>query len=208
MTDWIMQNSELVQLGLDVAMTLVWLVYLHVIVQSFRRQRRADIHISFGAGGNWFVSNLGLEPIFIADIFAETETDEGSQIFQLSDRISADTPKTPNPVKATNHGPLKSGGFSSICSGKDLIRRIRASGGDPAKVSSVTISILAETAATENPVGAARTFRSQGVDESLTFSPQTIRTRQIKTRSGIRRLVTVVKKHNELGYSGGVSDSG
>lgn len=204
MDNWITQNADLVQLGLDAAITLVWIVYLHMFIMNLRRNRRADIHISLGASGKWFVSNLGLEPIFISDIFAKTETEGETRILELTDRYTdtdTDTENSgSNPFTVTTHGPLSSGGFMNICSRNDLVDRIRNDGRDPEEVKSVTISLLAQTAATDTPVGASRMFRSrEGGGGEPDFVPGSMRTRQIRDRPGVRRLTSIVRKEFRTG---------
>ena len=194
MTDWITENSALLSVFLDAMMAIIWLVYLQLLVMNLRRQRRADIHISLGGRGNWFVSNLGLEPIYISDILAETEIGGETRIFELTEKSDRADGPGPDPVATTNHGPLQSGGLMSICGRQDLLDRIERGGSIPNDVESVTISVLAETAATDKPVGASRRFRCVGGEDGPSFRPAKMRTRQIRSRLGIRRLTGIVKQ--------------
>ena len=46
MFEWISANSNVINAVANVAMLFVWIAYLQVFLQSFRRQRRALLHKS------------------------------------------------------------------------------------------------------------------------------------------------------------------
>ena len=193
MTGWISQNGELVRLGLDSAMTVVWIAYLHVFAQSMRRQRRSDIHISQSADGSWFVSNLGLEPIFVSNIIAEMHTGDDSRVLDLTDRCERTDSASGESAFVITHGPMSSGGYTKVCDRKELSEWIRSDVARPDELEWVTLSVLAETAATDTPVGASRRFRVRFGRGGARFLPETMRSRQIRGRRKVRRLMGVVR---------------
>ena len=193
MSEWISQNGEVLRLALDAAMTVIWIAYLHVFAQSLRRQRRSDIHISQSADGTMFVSNLGLEPIFISDIVAEVDAGAKTRVLELTDRCENVDPSSGEAAMVTTHGPMSSGGFSKICDRRELAEWLSSDISRHDEIDRVTLSVLAETAATDTPVGASREFRVRVGRNGPDFAPATLRTRQIRSRRNVRRLMSVVR---------------
>ena len=122
MMSWITAHSSGLQVILNGAMVLIWVLYLQIFLTSFRRQHRSDILITLGAGvglkARCFVTNLGLEAIYILDVLVEIETDEGKLRAIITDRTELSDDELNNPAEATNQGPLKSGDFIDIGSSR------------------------------------------------------------------------------------------
>ena len=63
---------------------LIWVVYLTAFLASYRRQRRPSILITSGAGrgmgAHCFVTNLGLEPVYVLDIILDLTRPDGSRV--------------------------------------------------------------------------------------------------------------------------------
>ncbi|TNC60456.1 hypothetical protein FHG71_22030, partial [Rubellimicrobium roseum] len=80
MLDWLSANSDAVNVVLNLAMLLVWIVYLQVFVSSYRRQRRANILISVGGGSGLdarcLVSNMSEGAIYIRSLVLDLITAE------------------------------------------------------------------------------------------------------------------------------------
>lgn len=189
MTDWIARHSDVLQVLSSAALTAVWLVYLQIIVSNMRRQRRPQILIATGAGGSWFVANLGLEPIYVADVIARAETGKETVSIRLTDRTDGNEPDLTNPVWSSNNGPLESGKFANIGYQSDIARHFRDSGGQSGNMDSVTILVLAEAAATDTMVGASRMFRRNPDSDDPWFIPQSRQTRQIRRRPQVAQLI-------------------
>jgi hypothetical protein len=93
----------------------------------------------------------------------------------------------------TTHGPMSSGGFAKICTRKELAEWISSDIDRPDEIDRITLSVLAETAATDTPVAASREFRVRSGRAGPEFAPSTLRTRQVRSRRNVRRLMGVVR---------------
>ena len=195
MTEWITSNSTLLQVVLNALMVVIWVVYLQVFLFSFMRHRRPEILITLGAGiglkTRCFVTNLGLEPIYILDIVVEFETTEGQHRAIVTDRTELSDQELNDPSQATNQGPLRSGNFMDIGSFETLVNRacsptyqLRAD----VDVETVEILVIAATAAKWSLIGAARTYKVISEDDRILLRPTSVTARQIYSFAGQRRL--------------------
>lgn len=194
--EWVAQHSPVLQVFLNGLMVLIWILYLQIFLTSFRRQRRPDILITVGAGvglkARCFVTNLGLEPVYLLDLLVEIETEEGMQQARITDRTELSDEELKNPAEATNQGPLKSGEFIDIGSFETLVKR--ASSEDHpfrpgADVFSIEITALIATATTSSLAGASRKYVVRcDEDGRIQLFPTNIIATQIRSRAGQRRL--------------------
>lgn len=203
MTEWISRHSDVLQIVVNLALMAVWLLYLQVIVSNMRRQRRPQILIATGAGGSWFVANLGLEPIYVADVIAQTETAKGTVLLRLTDRSDGSEQDPTNPVWSSNNGPLESGKFAMIGYQSDIVRHFRDDDERFDTLQSVTILVLAEAAATDTMVGASRTYRRNPRGDDPWFTPAMRQTRQVRRRPEVARLIAVMGDSSDSGSSSG-----
>lgn len=193
--NWLADNSSAIQAVTGVLTALIWVVYLHTLLMNYARQRRPEILITYGAGrglaSRCFITNLGLEPIYLLDAVIEVHTREGSGTASIIDRTE-DGEAVSDPAHATNQGPLPSAGYRDIGSFKSLLDRAR--GQDPAMpnaetVCSIEITIIAATAAQASLAGARRRFvlEQEGKRGSRLLAASSD-TRQIRSSGEFRRL--------------------
>lgn len=195
MMQWISQNANVLQVAINSAMMAVWVIHLHIFVSNMRRQRRPQLLIASGAEGSWFVANLGLEPVYIMDVIVEAETGAETAVLRLNHRPGGRAQDLGDPVLAASNGPLTSGSFASIGYHSDVLRQFEDTGGSPAEVHGVTISVLAETAATDMLTGASRRFRHELQGDGGCFVSDELQTRQIRGRRNVDRLIALTKTH-------------
>lgn len=196
MWQWLTQHGTGLQVLLNGLMVLIWIAYLQVFLIGFRRQHRSDILITVGAGvglkARCFITNLGLEPIYLLDIAVDIGTVDGDHRAIITDRTELSDDELNNPAEATNQGPLKSGSFIDIGSFETLVRR--AGSKDQAfnpdeDVRWIEITVLAVTSATSDLAGASRKYIVRPDDSGdLHLWPTSVVAKQVRSRAGRRRL--------------------
>jgi hypothetical protein len=176
-------------------MLVVWISYLNIFLFSFLRQRRQLVTITQGAGAalnaKCFVSNLGLEPIYIAEVVIDLLVAGERCQAVVTDRTLMSDQELQDPREATNQGPLQSGHHSSIGEFGDLIRRGLSSSeckGTLDEVSEVTVTVVTATAAKGAVTGARRAFVIEGSGEDRILHGRTLMAEQITGRAASRKL--------------------
>ncbi|MEH6772728.1 MAG: hypothetical protein V7668_02260 [Cereibacter changlensis] len=192
--NWISEHSGAIQAVFSGLTALIWIVYLHALLTNYARQRRPEILITYGAGrgleASCFVTNLGLEPIYLLDAIVEVATGFGTCRASVTDREEGGEALA-DPAQATNQGPLGSGGYRNIGTFKSLLERARQQ--DPAlpqvaEVRSIAITIVAATAARSSLSGAERKFVLTHGCGNVRLNGASLTTRQIRKARDRRRL--------------------
>lgn len=192
---WLADHNAALSVILNAAMLVVWISYLNIFLFSFLRQRRQLVTITQGAGAalnaKCFVSNLGLEPIYIAEVVIDLVVAGEQCQAVVTDRTLMSDQELQDPREATNQGPLQSGHHSSIGEFGDLIRRGLSSSeckGTLDEVSEVTVTVVTATAAKGAVTGARRAFVIEGSGEDRNLHGRTLMAEQITGRAASRKL--------------------
>jgi hypothetical protein len=192
---WLAEHNAALSVVMNAAMLVVWMSYLNIFLFSFLRQRRQLITITQGAGvalnAKCFVSNLGLEPIYIVEVVVDFVVGDKKCLAVVTDRTLMNDQELQDPREATNQGPLQSGHHSSIGEFEDLIRRGLSASEDGRildEVSEVTITVVAATAAKGDITGARRAFVIEGTGEDRILHGRSLMAEQITGRSASRKL--------------------
>ncbi|PHP28660.1 hypothetical protein [Limimaricola cinnabarinus] len=192
---WLAEHSAALSLVTNAAMLVVWISYLNIFLFSFLRQRRQLVTITQGAGAELkakcFVSNLGLEPIYIVEVVVDLMVNGKPCQAVVTDRTLMTDHELEDPREATNQGPLQSGRHSSIGEFEDLVRRgLSASKreGSLEDVSEVTITVVTATAAKGAVTGSRRAFVIEGTGEDRILHGRTLMAEQITGRAASRKL--------------------
>ena len=136
------------------------------------------------------MANLGLEPVFIVDVLVRLETEQGTTEAVVTDRTEMNDRELNNPGEATNQGPLASGNFMSIGTLDILLHRSASQPIPVSDLKTVTIVVVAATAARWSLVGASRQYRVSFDEEGApTILATKIDTDQIRSRAGRRALL-------------------
>jgi|HigsolmetaAR204D_1030405.scaffolds.fasta_scaffold03070_3 hypothetical protein len=205
MLQWVAQNSELVNALTGVGTLLVWVVYLQVFVSSYRRQLRATLLITRGAGegleGRCFLSNMSSGSVFVQSVLVTLETADKTLICPVTDVLDLDGDAPDDPRQRTRQGPLASGETRDIGSFGDLIRHTlhtTSDGPEPgirqAKIRVVMIEIVGIYGSEDLPIGARRRFALLEDDGRLRFQGEGLQTKQLRSRRQRRRLVTDLER--------------
>jgi len=180
---------------------LIWIVYLNVFLSSYRRQRRPSILITSGAGrgmnAHCFVTNLGLEPVFLLDIMFDLTQPDGTRIRAIIPErneqwASGDEPDSGDARRATNVGPLSSGEEIDIGRFSTMINRACAENPDitaDMPLASLEITVVVITAARAELCAASRGYRvEETAGNGVRLRPTTIKARQLQGFFARRRL--------------------
>lgn len=202
--EWLRENSDLIQLGLAMLTALVWLAYLQLLYLGFVRQRQAVVMIHHAAADDdrarLILSNMGSEPVYVIAIMARLRIDGKRYKASVIDRDELSFENLEDPLKRTNQGPLKSGEYVDVGSFRDLVTRARGrlkleSAEEPEEIE---ITVGAASGHASKLVVAKRNFRRTIKDETITFVPTTVLTRQVRSNWNRRKVLA------ELNYDLGV----
>lgn len=123
--EWVTSHTDMLGLIVNAAMLVVWVVYLSIFLFSYLRQRRPCILITQGAGAGLsakcFISNLGLEPIYVLDVLLTLKTEDQQHLVNVTERSQLTDREQANPKEATNQGrsapeTMKASARSACCS--------------------------------------------------------------------------------------------
>lgn len=199
---WLNDNSGAVNVGLNAAMVLIWLVYLQLFLLGYLRQRRPTILINRGAGtgphARCLIGNMSADPIYVQSLIARLRTEEGTRIEAVTDIGRAgdgDGDGEDEPLGSlTKQGPLESGAYMNIGSFTDVMRRLdpkidlgRLDGprGRPAELEIIVAAIHGSD---DLLIGARRTYRIERREDGLVLTPPRLQATQIRSRWGRMRL--------------------
>lgn len=207
MLEFIRQNSELMQIGASLTTTLVWLVYLHVLLRGFRDQRRSSVLINRGGGedldARCLVSNMGAQPAYLLDVLACIETDDGADVSSVVDRRELRREELERATEMTGQGPLPSGGYVDIGSFKDIAKRadsdIRI---DDMPQRTVKLIAVAATNQASHIVAAVREFDLVPEGNSISVRPKSLEAKQLRSRRSRKQVRTALEMLQNRSGSG------
>jgi len=119
MLEWLAAHDGAANTVINLGMLLVWVVYLHVFVSSYRRQKRANILISIGAGtglqARCLVSNLSQSPIYVRSILLDVKTAAGAISLSVTELEELERWERPSELDLwTRQGPLQPGSVRDL----------------------------------------------------------------------------------------------
>ena len=206
--DFLLEYSPVFSALASFLMLGVWVVYLQVFWHSYRRQHRAKVIISTGAGAGLdalcLVGNMSAEPVFIEGmiLFAERgERRRACAVMNLSDTVE-DASRKPRP---TREGPLKSGDYITVGTFRDLIGLIDPSRGDPPEIDAIEIWMVADFSSEKDLVFARRRFLLAARGTRTVIRPAELETRRITSARERREVQEVLQDHLEEAVGGNPS---
>lgn len=208
MLQTLLDYAPLISAVMAATTALIWIVYLNVFLSSYRRQRRPSILITSGAGrgmrSHCFVTNLGLEPVFLLDILLDLTQPDGTLIRAIiperNERWANDDQPDPEDARrATNVGPLHSGEEIDIGRFSTLIERACAENPQvraDMPLACLEVTVVSITAARAELCGASRRYRVDTDDEgNVRLRPTTLKARQLQGMYARRRLARQLASH-------------
>lgn len=200
MLQTLLEHAPLISAGMAGLTALIWVVYLTAFLASYRRQRRPSILITSGAGrgmgAHCFVTNLGLEPVYVLDIILDLTRPDGSRlravIPERNEQLPQDEQAGPDDARgATNVGPLASGEEIDIGRFRTMIDRACAENPEvqaDMPLASIEITVVTITAARAALCAASRQYRVEQREGVAHLSATSIKARQIQGVFARRRL--------------------
>jgi len=190
MLDWIQNHSTLITAGVQLTTAAIWIVYLHIFIVSFRRQKRSNILINRIAGNHdrahVLVGNMGAEPIYVSaviiDLVIEGKTHNAVVTEDLFDEDSGEDATARSMSK---QGPLRSAETRDIGALGDLLDRainITATDQTSDAVDEVRVTITAEGTYDQLLVAGAQSYWVYHGEDRRRFLPKESQTRQIRGR--------------------------
>lgn len=205
MFEWIQDNSDVLNTLANFGMLGIWVAYLQLFLQSYRRQRRAHILINRGAGrdldARCLIGNMSSGAVYVETIVA--------RLFDLDDVVSCavtdvvrrdEDPLPDDPRAETRQGPLSAGGYVDIGSFRSILDQValEAEGGaaTPADRSfELEVLVIAAYASENRCVGARRRFQVQKEESGFLLKPCTAGTEQVRGRHERLRLETLKQEY-------------
>lgn len=191
---WIQENASGLQVVTSVAMVVIWLVYLHLILLGFLRQRRSSLLINRAGRrdirARCLISNMGVEPAYILDVLAEIETDDGFVTASVVDWEEVPVDRDSEPGGVSRQGPLNSGEHFVLGTFEELIDRAAHRFGEEALKSearSIFLIVLASTNQARHVVAAGRKFEVRRDVGKRVADLDPVQPEAIQVRSGARR---------------------
>ncbi|WP_110685055.1 hypothetical protein [Salinicola aestuarinus] len=199
MWQWISNNSSALSVISSFLTFVLWLVYLQMLYQGFKRQRQPKIIVNRGGGSDLnarcVISNMSSESIFIEHLVAALHTDKGVLIKDLTDlgpsRDDDNLDNWENLNEVTRQGPMLSGSYSHIGSFADTVKTVLQAYDIPAdgpqandghQLQAIEIRVIAVYGSEDQPVGASRTFNVVETNEGQALQPASIETKRYATR--------------------------
>jgi hypothetical protein len=202
---WIEDHRELITALTGIGTLAVWVIYLQLFVSNYRRQLRATLLITRGAGtgleARCFLSNMSSEPIYVASVLVRMESSDGPLICPVTDMLHLEGETPSDPRQRTRQGPLGSGEIRDLGSFANLMRHaLQAQSEEPVPdelhtgIRSIMIEIVGHYGSEDLPVGARRVFVVLEQAGGLLIRGQELQTEQIRNRRERKSLVADLER--------------
>ena len=195
MLAWLGEHSGALQVVLSALTAVVWLAYLHLLLTSLRHQRRPALLINTGAGRglrqSCFLSNLGMEPIYVMDVAIRVEAGDRVAVAAITDVEPEYTSDETDALHSTNQGPLESGAIQNLGTFDTLIRRAVGRAGEIRLEDIDRFDLVAIFAvAARDKICASRRGFAVDPDDPRLLVPESVRAWQVtgwRRRRALRR---------------------
>lgn len=198
MLDWLAQHGQIFSTGVQIVTAIVWIVYLHVIVTGFRRQKRCNILLTRVAGNkdraHMMVGNMGAEPIFVSAVMVEMLVDGETHTAFITD---SDAQDEGDALGHSSQGPLKSAEHRDLGALGDITdHALSVAGLDTGtQVEELVVTVMAEGTYDAQLVAAKQGYWINHETDRRLFHPQWTRTRQIRKRRTRKNLLDQLDNH-------------
>ena len=203
MLGWLSDNSNWLNVCVNTAMLIVWIVYLQLLLSGYRHQRRASILITRGAGhgirARCLITNMSLEPIYVTSLVATLVTEEERLDVALTDLRDLPEDLGTDPRSAMRQGSLATGHYLDLGHFDEVLAQLVEATDDFDDVEAVKaleLTAVALYASDRHPVGARRCFAiERGNGRGPRITPTDITTKQLRSRRERRKLLATLSKH-------------
>lgn len=201
MLDWLKEYSDVLNVLTNVTMILVWMIYLHLLLVAYRRQRRPKLLINRGGShdvkAHCLISNMSAESVYIQSLVATLKNNDQEWTAAVTDIDELQAENIEHPRETTHQGPLAPGAFMDVGCFSNLIERAARKAGlserdIKEKVSGLELMVVAAYGADDMSIAAKRSFDLKDNDE---LTPQTVSSQQISSRRARREVDRFLAKH-------------
>ncbi|MFW2541819.1 hypothetical protein ACN2XU_04185 [Primorskyibacter sp. 2E107] len=195
MLTWLQTHAAALNVVVGGVTLAVWIAYLHLFFVSFRRARRAVIHIGMaaqqGEEARCLVTNMGADTVYILAIKVDLLCGDETFSALVTDRIEEDVVLGGNFRDKTNQGPLAGGEVVDIGSFRNILCRISQQKDavpdfETCDAMEVTVVVAAQQA--DVLMGGSKRYDITRFGHGIQFHPTDVLTRQITSRSRRRAL--------------------
>ena len=194
MLEWIHQNVQVLSLLANVGMLLIWVAYLQLFFQSFRRQRQPNLLIhqanGFGLSSICMIANMSESNVHIAALLVDAERGGDSVSFHPGPDVP-DPLDDEDPLTHMQEGPLPQGQYFTVGSFRTLVAEANtrlpephadphSEGGEP--VMELGVRLVAFVGPELQPIGARRAFYVTRFDTSTEVRPRALVPEQYSNR--------------------------
>ncbi len=195
MLDWLSTHSSIINTILNGLMTLVWVIYLHLLVSGMQRQRRTNIYINRSADrgdkAECVVTNLGAETVYLIDVIADLTIDGKVRSTIVTDREELGEDDVSSMLERSNQVPLGRGESRDIGNFRTLVwRAINRLGMEDCGDRITGLKLIVVVAGHENRIAAAEKeyYVLTGSDGCHRYIPKGLMPRQLHSKR-TRRLI-------------------
>jgi hypothetical protein len=205
------KHADLVNIVINFSMLLVWLLYAHLLLNNYRRQRRPRLLINQGSGQRLrtrcLICNMSEEAIFVEFVLAVLRTDRGERLLPVTDEQTGDDgEEVAYSERGTRQGPIRSGDCRDIGSFEDVFQcasQASLEGVDDDRPTpldrderpcELEVQVVAIYGSEDLPVGAKRTFRILDYEDHRDLRPASIDTQSYLSRRDRRRMQSLLQR--------------
>ncbi|RFC63166.1 hypothetical protein DYI37_13205 [Fulvimarina endophytica] len=184
-------------------MLVVWIMYLQLLLNGYRRLRQASILVTRGAGSGLgarcLITNMSQEPIYVTSLIVEVRSNGTWNETQLTDMRDLPEELGSDPTSAMRQGSLERGQYLDIGHFSSLLDQLASN--DPEirsarDIDAVKITVVALYGPETLPVGAKRMFTiDRNHENGSRVIPNSVRTEQIYRKRERRRLLKELEKY-------------
>ncbi|ALG91740.1 hypothetical protein TQ29_02295 [Actibacterium sp. EMB200-NS6] len=178
---------DLLNLVLNALMLLVWVVYLHLILMGFLRQRQCILHLDLGAAtdenARCIVTNMGSEPVYLAAVVIDLSFENRQERYVITDRSEMPLDQADRPLERTIKGPLAGGEALDLGSFRDLVGRsvaTKAIDETMEALTAVTVTAVAVSNHAQSLTGGYKRFDVYWDGHIRMFRPNSVITSQVR----------------------------
>lgn len=188
MLDWLNQNSQLINVAINAGMLCVWLLYAHLLLSSYRRQRRPRVLINQIKGcdldSELLLCNMSEESIFIQGLLAVVEADNGSATTRaLTDvEVHNDEDHAGETRRVTTQGPLAAGSYMRLGSFQQLMGYIEPQASDISHWKVLELRLIFIYGSEDHPLGARRRFALENKNSVINVVPESMDSQRLTSR--------------------------
>lgn len=200
MWTWIGQQSEPLNVVLNALILVVWALYFQLLLNGYRRARRARILINrangHSLGTQCVVTNMSAEAIYIEGVIVELKGDDpdDSTIRSITDYGGQVEPEPPSETDGYQ-GPLNSGRSVELGAyDKIIAHSLKSTGRGRSSVRELTLTVVATYGPEDKPVAALRRYEIVERAGQRLLRSDTVATEQIRSKAERRRIEDLMQK--------------